>query len=211
MRGDELDRLVREAKRFVATQPEGKALLSLVTDLLSEAGEGRTRAVVAALTAAAQATRSYQSSGMPDPEQQIWERAGAHFDPTAVPLVAATSAAAFAGLVDRSVVGDGAAAELLGVDRSRISQRMSDRSLYAFVGPAEERCFPRWQFVGSKTLPGLKRVLAALDSELHPLSVDRWFTTPNVDLEVGGEPVNPITWLATGGSPKVVAELARDL
>ncbi len=202
-----------EVKRYTSARPDDVGLLAVVTDLLSDARDDQASAAVAvaALRAATVAIRGRHLAGLPESERLVWEHLGARFDPSVVPAVEAASAAAFADLVARSVVGDAAVAELLGVDRSRISQRISERSLYAFTGPSEERCFPRWQFVGTKTVPGLKAVLAALDAELHPLTIDHWFTTPNVDLEVEGQPVTPTIWLATGGSPNVAAELARDL
>ncbi len=213
MRAGEVDRLVKEARRFATNQPEDTALLALVTDLLSDAGEGPPRVAMAsaALRATIDAIWAQGPPSLPTAERRSWERAGAQFDSNAIAVVEAASAAAFAGLVERSLVGDAAAAERLGVDRSRISQRVGERSLYVFSGPGEERCFPLWQFVGAKTVPGLKVVLPLVETELHPLTVDHWFTTRNVDLEVDGEPVAPITWLTTGGSPRVVAELARDL
>ena len=117
---------------------------------------------------------------------------------------------AFVDLLDRSVEGDAAVAELLGVDRSRISQRLRARSLYAFTY-GDARYFPTWQFVEGKTVAGLKDALAELDDDLHPLVVDHWFTTPSVDLEIDGAAVSPKTWLTTGGSPEPVAALAADL
>ncbi len=101
-------------------------------------------------------------------------------------------------------------AELLGVDKSRVSQRVTERSLYAF-NAGDDRCFPHWQLTGGRALPGLKTVLRELDVTLHPLAVDHWFTTANVDLEIDGEPVSPAFWLATGGDPQVTAHLAADL
>ena len=213
MRTGEVNRLIKEARRFATNQPEDTALLALMTELLSDAGEGRPRVAMAsaALRATIEAIWAQGPPSLPAAERRTWERAGARFDTDAIPLTEAASAAAFASLVERSLVGDAAVAERLGVDRSRISQRVGDRSLYPFTGPTEERCFPGWQFAGAKTVPGLKVVLSSVDDELHPLTVDHWFTTPHVDLEVDGEPVTPIGWLTTGGSPKVAAELARDL
>lgn len=148
---------------------------------------------------------------LPEAERAVWKGVGAQFDRTdVVTHVQARRAAAYADLLQRCLVGDAAIADVLGVDRSRVSQRLADHSLYAFQGP-DTRYFPRWQLTGKRTLPKLRTVLRALDPHLHPLSVDHWFTTPNVDLEIEDEPATPVEWLATGGDPSVAAELAADL
>lgn len=147
---------------------------------------------------------------LPSAERELWEDAGASFDPVAIQQDAINAAVAFADLLARSVEGDGAVASMLRVDRSRVSQRVRDRSLYALTH-GETRYFPQWQFADDGTLPGLRQVVAALDARLHPLVVDHWFTTPSVDLQIGDVPVSPVTWLRTGGDPRVVAELAGDL
>jgi hypothetical protein len=155
-------------------------------------------------------TESRTTMTLPNLERQLWEDAGASFKPGAIEEDAFNAAAAFSDLLLRSLEGDISVARRLGVDRSRISQRVRDKSLYAF-SHADTRFFPKWQFVDSSTLTGLRDVLVALDETLHPLVVDHWFTTPSVDLEVGDTIVSPVLWLETGGSAHVVAELAADL
>ena len=115
-----------------------------------------------------------------------------------------------AELVDESVAGDSAAAELLGVDRTRVSQRVTERSIYSFV-VGDTRHFPTWQFDANRTIAGLKAVLGTLDGSLHPVVVSRWFTSPSLELVVDDQPVSPRDWLATGGPPDVVAALAAYL
>lgn len=184
------------------------------TRLLVSAGRGRHQAAIAlaALEFAADvADRRARFGSMPQAEQLIWESTGARFD-RPKNAVEATRAAtrAFGELLERSIPGDEAAAQYLGVNRSRVSQRVTEGSLYAFEG-GDDRYFPSWQFSSNKTIQGLKIVLEALDRELHPLVVDHWFTTPNVDLEVNSEPTPPAAWLATGGDPTAAAVLAQDL
>ena len=110
--------------------------------------------------------------------QTPWERRAAH------------RIAAHAELIAQSIQGDAAVADLLGVDRTRISQRLTERSLYSFQS-GDERLYPKWQFDKRKTLRGLKTVLGALDPALHPLVVDHWFRTPNVDLDVNEAALSP--------------------
>lgn len=149
---------------------------------------------------------------MPAEERALWERAGADFSQgeDALARSSAATAAAFANLLERSIVGDEAAAELLSVDRSRISQRLTEHSLYA-LSYADVRYFPRWQFARNKILRGIKTVLTALDPKLHPLTVDHFFTTPSLELAGPEEPLSPAAWLAMGGDIGAVTELAADL
>lgn len=180
--------------------------------LVAIAGRGSTDAtfVVALLESAADTAEQHRAIGaLPTDERDLWAFVGARFDSQARRDNGTRLVGAFGDLVARSVVGDAALAELLGVDRSRVSQRLADHSLYAFVA-GDERCFPRWQLADAKPLTGLKLVLRAIDPQLHPLAVDHWFTTPNVDLEIDDEPVSPASWLATGGDPQRAATLASD-
>jgi hypothetical protein len=154
--------------------------------------------------------RSQRSMALPREERELWEDAGASFDSRTTDLDVVHAAAAFSDLLVRSVDGDAEVASRLGVDRSRISQRIRDKSLYAFTHN-DSRFFPMWQFIEGRTLPGLREILAVLDEGLHPLVVDHWFTTPSLDLEIGQAPVSPVTWLSTGGHADVVVELASDL
>ncbi|MET0917014.1 MAG: hypothetical protein ABWY07_01120 [Burkholderiales bacterium] len=104
------------------------------------------------------------------------------------------------------------AAAMLGVDVSRIRQRLRERSLFGLEYEGEWR-LPRFQFERKKALPNLAVVLAALQAELNPLDVATWFLEPNIDLDANddGTPVSPRAWLLKGASPSTVAQLARQL
>jgi hypothetical protein len=106
------------------------------------------------------------------------------------------------------------AAAMLGVDLSRIRQRIRSRSLVGVEYEGEWR-LPRFQFERKKVLPGLAEVLAVLPPALNPLDVATWFLAPNIDLEAtAGEamtPVSPRAWLLRGDPPGTVAQLARHL
>lgn len=106
-----------------------------------------------------------------------------------------------------------AAARWLGVDASRVRQRLARRSLYG-IKLADGWRLPAFQFDApppGRLVPGIERVLPHLDPALHPVGVYRWFTQPNPDLVVVGEPVSPLDWLRTGGDPVEAAALAADL
>jgi hypothetical protein len=167
------------------------------------------RFVSALLEMAARLAEAHRKpAAMSSGEQAIWESVGAKSaDADDVRRVELRGMVAMADLVEGSFQGDVLIAAELGVDRSRISQRVAERSLYFFTLSGEERFFPRWQVVGGKTLHGLRTVLADLDPNLHPLTVDNWFTTPSVDLVAEGELMSPVDWLATGGKPEALDDL----
>ncbi len=103
------------------------------------------------------------------------------------------------------------AAQRMGLDPSRVHHRVGDRALYAYKLGARLR-LPLWQFRDDGTpLPNLRAVLVALPSELHPLAVNGFMTTPNTDLEIGDEAVSPTQWLTAGGDADAVTALARDI
>src|SRR5438093_12029473 len=88
------------------------------------------------------------------------------------------------------------AARRLGVDASRIRQRLAKRSLYGVRVDGAWR-LPLFQFTDdlSAVVPGFG-VIAPVLADLHPVSVANWFTLPHVDLVVGEEetPVSPRGW-----------------
>lgn len=104
-------------------------------------------------------------------------------------------------------LGIAEAALLLGVDRSRVSQRLSAGSLWSFrLGRG--RRLPRWQFnPDGRSLPGLDVVVAAIPAELSPESIAGFMNTPQPELEDR----TPAAHLAGGGEPAPVAELVAGL
>ena len=129
------------------------------------------------------------------------------------PLV--QTAAEFAALLKESFSTAEAAARL-GVDPSRIRQRLTSRppTLYG-IRLESGWVVPQFQFDGAKLIPGIAEVVARLDPELHPVSIFRWLTTPNPDLalEKGEESrtLSPRDWLLLGLPFQEVAALAAAL
>src|SRR4051812_1655264 len=101
-------------------------------------------------------------------------------------------------------------AKRLGVDTSRVRQRIYARSLYAFK-QGGGWLVPAFQLGRRKLVPGLDVAVSALSPALHPVAVSRWFTTPNPDLVIDDSTVSPIDWLATGGAPEIVGVLAGSI
>ena len=124
----------------------------------------------------------------------------------------ARTAAEYAALVKSSLT-TGAAAARLGVEPSRVRQRLTSRppTLYGIRIESGWR-IPEFQFESDGLLSGWSEVVAALDPELHPISFYRWLTTPSSDLEDGeGRRLSPRDWLRLGHQPSAVAELAAHL
>lgn len=104
------------------------------------------------------------------------------------------------------------AAALLHVQPSRIRQRLAARTLLG-LAKDDRWVLPRFQFSGGKPVPGIGRVLQVLDEALHPVTVERFFATPQPELyaEEVGRPLTPREWLQAGYDPESVVRLARDL
>lgn len=106
-----------------------------------------------------------------------------------------------------------AVARMLGVDVSRIRQRIRERSLFGIEYEGEWH-LPKFQFERRKVLPGLARVLEVLPADGNPLEVAAWFLSPNIDLVVDDDaelPISPRAWLLRGAPPDQVVALAREL
>jgi hypothetical protein len=102
------------------------------------------------------------------------------------------------------------AARYLGVDGSRIRQRLREHSLFGIDYDGEKR-LPRFQFERKRVIPGLRDIISALPKDLNPLDVAEWFLSPNPDLEMGAndEPKSPREWLLKGEPVEAVVALAR--
>jgi len=98
------------------------------------------------------------------------------------------------------------AATILGVDRSRVSRRITGKALWGFDLQGSRR-IPRWQFLGDELLPGLDVIVPAIPRDSTPAVVDVFMHTPAPDF---GDRT-PIEYLAAGGDPALVAGFIEDL
>lgn len=139
------------------------------------------------------------------------ERLGLGLEPLAAGSLGPVAglASAYGQLVADSLTVAGAAG-LLDVDPTRVRQRIHARSLYAFKHHSSW-LIPPFQIEGGRLLPGLGAVVAKLSAHLHPVAVTRWFTSPTDALDLDGEAVSPVAWLASGAPPAPVASLAGAL
>ncbi|WP_353649584.1 hypothetical protein ABLG96_01055 [Nakamurella sp. A5-74] len=101
------------------------------------------------------------------------------------------------------------AAVRLGVDGSRIRQRLGNHTLLSHrVGSAHR--LPSFQFTDDGELPGWSKVAPHVAPSWHPVAVERFFTSPHVDLVLDDQRVSPREWLLAGGPPETVAALAGE-
>lgn len=129
----------------------------------------------------------------------------------------ARAAADYAALLHTALTTS-EAAERLGVDPSRIRQRLTAQppGLYGIRLDAEWR-IPVFQFEGNRVLPGWAQLLAQLSPDVHPVAFHRWLTLPHSDLlyveEDDGQakPVSPRDWLRAGYPSDAVADLVTEL
>ena len=104
------------------------------------------------------------------------------------------------------------AAKLLGVDVSRVRQRLRERTLLGIEHEGSWR-LPRVQFERRFAIPGLPRVLKALPPDLFPLDTVDWLVLPDPELQLDTDPapLTPREWLLSGRPIETVAMLARDI
>jgi uncharacterized protein YifE (UPF0438 family) len=147
-------------------------------------------------------------------EAEALDEGGFNLEPldleTRSPLV--QTAAELVALIEGSL-SVAATAERLGISPNRVRQRLNSQppTLYG-IRLESAWVVPEFQFDGCRLLPGIAEVVSRLHPELHPLSVFRWFTTPNPDLEVEAtRTVSPRDWLRFGLSIHEVADLAANI
>ena len=122
----------------------------------------------------------------------------------------AQTAADYAVLLAASLTSSEVAVRI-GVDESRVRQRISQHSLYA-VRDGRGWRVPAFQLdaTGKALVPGLERIVPHL-YDAHLVEVARWFLSPQVDLEgPNEEPMSPRQWLLTGHDPTIAAATAQE-
>jgi hypothetical protein len=127
-------------------------------------------------------------------------------------LVEGQAAAAYQRLRADSLTVEDAAGRL-GVNASRVRQRLAERSLYGLKDGNAWR-LPAFQFVADGLVPGIDIVFRRLPADLGPLAVARWLATPNADLTTRDDeerPLSPRQWLLEGNPPEAAATLAAAL
>ena len=95
-------------------------------------------------------------------------------------------------------------ARTLGITPVRVRQMIRERSLYALR--IEGRLHvPVYQLAGQTLVPNIGRVNQAI-ADLDPVSVQRWITTADPDLE----DMTPLNWLKAGRKINAVLKVAPE-
>ena len=150
---------------------------------------------------------------LPASDSEALRRAGFDLAPRrfGVDSPAFLAAKQYAAMVASSLTAQEAASRL-GLDSSRIRQRLAARTLYGIrVGHGWR--IPIFQFEGDSLVPGLADVLPRMPEAVHPLVLQNFFLTPNPDLVTGRNesPLSPRDWLLSGASPTAVGALIAEL
>lgn len=103
------------------------------------------------------------------------------------------------------------AAKQLGVHAVRIRQMIGDGTLYA-VQVAGRWRIPEFQLQDEALVPNIGEVNAVIHRGLDAVSVLRWYTLPDAELETSdGEILSPLEWLKRGLKPEPVVLIASQL
>lgn len=117
----------------------------------------------------------------------------------------------FAAILATSLSPARAGERLGGVTAVRVRQLIRERALHALRLEGRWK-IPVFQFGDEGLVPNIGAVNAALPATLDAVSVLRWYTCPDPELEApGGDILCPLDWLRSGMDPAPVAALARDL
>ena len=117
----------------------------------------------------------------------------------------------FAAILATSLSPARAGERLGGVTAVRVRQLIRERSLHALRLEGRWN-IPVFQFGDEGLVPNIGAVNEALPATLDAVSVLRWYTRPDPELETsGGDVFCPLDWLRCGMDPAPVAALARGL
>ena len=97
-------------------------------------------------------------------------------------------------------------AKLLGVTPVRVRQMIRQHNLYAIRVDGRWHV-PIFQFDGNALIPNISQVTERL-VELDPVSVMRWYTAADPELEdSSGNLMTPLEWLKTGRNARTVIKI----
>jgi excisionase family DNA binding protein len=179
--------------------------------LKAEAPATLNKALTQAIRSMQRSVYSESARELTTAELEVLESSGAdtHEHPD-LPDPMGDYATEFAAILETSL-STSAAAKRLGVHSVRIRQLIGDGSLYAVQIDGRWR-IPAFQFGRKKLVPNIAEVNAVIDREFDAVSVLRWYTTPDPELETSdGEILSPLAWLERGLPADRVVPIAREL
>ena len=122
-----------------------------------------------------------------------------------------TYAAEFGAILATSLSPTEAAKRLGGVTAVRVRQMIRGGALYAIQVEGRWK-IPVFQFGRKGLVPNITEVNVVVPRTLDAVSVLRWYTTPDPELETpAGDVLSPLGWLKAGMEAAPVAAMAHDL
>lgn len=122
----------------------------------------------------------------------------------------AVHAVEFAAILQTSLSPAEVAARLA-VSAARVRQTIQSGALFAVRTGGRWRV-PRFQFGSDGLVPNIGAVNAAAPRTLDPVSLERWYRTPDPELRgPDGDPVSPLDWLRAGRDPAPLIGIVREL
>lgn len=178
--------------------------------LKSQAPEALNQALQEAIGAMRETLYGPSVEELPAEEQALLAVAGAQIaEQPGAPDPLLDYATCFAALLDTSLTPAEAALRL-GITPTRVRQLIASGALYAFRIDRNLR-IPLFQFQENGLLPNLAPVNTALAGDLDPVSVWRWYSAPDPELDAATGPLSPLSWLKSGRDPEPVIAIARQL
>ena len=175
-----------------------------VHGLKAEAPERLNAALKTAIDELEVALYGPSRTELTDTEFAILERAGVDLDerPSETdPML--DYATEFAAIRATSLTPPGLARKL-GITPVRVRQMIGERSLYAMrIGG--RWLVPAFQLAGQALVPNIGRVNQSI-AELDPVSVQRWITTADPDLDL----MTPLNWLKAGRAVNAVLRVVPE-
>ena len=117
----------------------------------------------------------------------------------------------FGAILATSLSAAQAAKHLRGISPVRVRQMIGEGILYAIQIDRRWK-IPVFQFKNEGLVPNIGIVNAVIPRTLDAVSVLRWYTSPDPELESPvGDALSPLNWLKAGMDPTAVVNIARDL
>ena len=117
----------------------------------------------------------------------------------------------FGAILATSLSATQAAKRLRGITPVRVRQMIRAGTLYAIRIEGRWK-IPIFQFDKKGLIPNIGGVNAAVPRTLDAVSVLRWYTTPDPELETSSDhALSPLDWLKAGRDPTPAIKIAHDL
>ena len=191
--------------------PPSEALYFQMYGLSAQAPEALNEALRRAIESMHRTLYAPSRDELTPSELRLLAQAGVEVEESprrADPMIA--YATEFAAILATSLSPVRAGERLGGVTAVRVRQLIRERSLYALRLEGRWK-IPVFQFGDEGLVPNIGAVNATLPATLDAVSVLRWYTRPDPELEApGGDILCPLDWLRSGMDPAPVAAIARD-